>query len=93
MIIGGLFGSITNKYITDSLLPINNTWNLSDKIHTLTIVYLLLLSIYSIYEQRKKLKDNFNQDVFVFLLITISYLNFYFLYYFLFFLIILLLKK
>ncbi len=74
MIIGGLFGSITNKYITDSLLPINNTWNLSDKIHTLTIVYLLLLSIYSIYEQRKKLKDNFNQDVFVFLLIMISYI-------------------
>jgi hypothetical protein len=74
MIIGGLFGSITNKYITDSLLPINNTWNLSDKIHTLTIVYLLLLSIYSIYEQRKKLKDNFNQDVFVFLLIIISYI-------------------
>jgi hypothetical protein len=75
MIIGGLFGSITNKYITDSLLPINNTWNLSDKIHTLTIVYLLLLSIYSIYEQRKKLKDNFNQDVFVFLLIMISYIT------------------
>ena len=74
MIIGGLFGSITNKYITDSLLPINNTWNLSDKIHTLTIVYLLLLSIYSIYEQRKKLKNNFNQDVFVFLLIIISYI-------------------
>jgi hypothetical protein len=74
MIIGGLFGSITNKYITDSLLPINNTWNLSDKIHTLTIVYLLLLSIYSIYEQRKKLKDNFNKDVFVFLLIMISYI-------------------
>lgn len=74
MIIGGLFGSITNKYITDSLLPINNTWNLSDKIHTLTIVYLLLLSIYSIYEQRKKLKDNLNQDIFVFLLIIISYI-------------------
>ena len=66
---------ITNKYITDSLLPINNTWNLSDKIHILTIVYLLLLSIYSIYEQRKKLKDNLKQDVFVFLLIIISYIS------------------
>ena len=82
MIIGGLFGSITNKYITDSLLPINNTWNLSDKIHILTIVYLLLLSIYSIYEQRKKLKDNLKQDVFVFLLITLSYISWiiYFIY-------------
>jgi hypothetical protein len=74
MIIGGLFGSITNKYITDSLLPINNTWNLSDKIHILTIIYLLFLSVYSIYEQRKKLKDNLKQDVFVFLLITLSYI-------------------
>ena len=82
MIIGGLFGSITNKYITDSLLPINNTWNLSDKIHILTIVYLLLLSIYSIYEQRKKLKDNLKQDVFVFLLIILSYISWiiYFIY-------------
>jgi hypothetical protein len=74
MIIGGLFGSITNKYITDSLLPINNTWNLSDKIHILTIIYLLFLSVYSIYEQRKKLKDNLKQDVFVFLLISLSYI-------------------
>ena len=82
MIIGGLFGSITNKYITDSLLPINNSWNLSDKIHTLTILYLLLLSIYSIYEQRKELKDNLKQDVFVFLIVIISYISFiaYFIY-------------
>ena len=75
MIIGGLFGSITNKYITDSLLPINNSWNLSDKIHILTIFYLLFLSVYSIYEQRNNLKDNIKQDVFVFLLIIISYIS------------------
>lgn len=75
MIIGGLFGSITNKYITDSLLPINNSWNLSDKIHILTIFYLLFLSVYSIYEQRNNLKDNIKQDVFVFLIIIVSYIS------------------
>ena len=73
MIIGGLFGSITNKYITDSLLPINNTWDLSDKIHSLTIFYLLLLSLYTIYEQRQKLKDNLNKDLIIFLLTILSY--------------------
>ena len=76
MIIGGLFGSISNKYITDTLLPINNSWNLSDKIHTLTIVYLLLLSIYSIYEQRRNIDDNLKQDVVVFLVIIITYISF-----------------
>jgi len=73
MIIGGLFGSITNKYITDSLLPVNNTWDLSDKIHSLTIFYLFLLSLYTIYEQRKKLKDNLKKDLFIFLFTILSY--------------------
>jgi hypothetical protein len=73
MIIGGLFGSITNKYITDSLLPINNTWDLSDKIHSLSIFYLLLLSLYTIYEQRKKIKDNLKNDTIIFLITIFSY--------------------
>jgi len=74
MIIGGLFGSITNKYITDSFLPINNTWNLSDKIHTLTILYLLFLSLYSIFEQRKNLKDSIINDILIFVSILFSYI-------------------
>ena len=73
MIIGGLFGSITNKYITDSLLPLNNTFDLSDKIHSLTIFYLLLLSLYTIYEQRNKLKDNLKKDIIIFIIIIFSY--------------------
>jgi hypothetical protein len=80
MIIGGLFGSITNKYITDSLLPVNNTWDLSDKIHSLTIFYLLFLSLYTIYEQRKKLKDNLKKDLAIFLITIFSYSIFIFLF-------------
>ena len=73
MIIGGLFGSITNKYITDTLLPINNTWDLSDKIHSITIFYLLLLSLHTIYEQREKLKDNLKKDLIIFMITIFTY--------------------
>ncbi len=73
LIVGGLYGAIANKYITDSFLPINNTWDLSDKIHSLTIFYLLLLSLYSIYEQRKGYADNYKKDLIFFTSILISY--------------------
>jgi hypothetical protein len=73
LIIGGLYGAIANKYITDSFLPINNTWDLSDKIHSLTIFYLLILSLYSIYEQRKGLIDNFKKDLIFFFSLIVSY--------------------
>lgn len=78
IIVGGLFGAITNKYITDSFLPINNIWDLSDKIHTLTIVYLLLISLYTIYEQRNKIKDDIKKDLIFFSIIVISYSLFIF---------------
>jgi hypothetical protein len=56
LIVGGLFGSISNKYVTDNLLPETAILNLSDKIHFLTILYLFLIIILSIIENRFALR-------------------------------------
>ncbi|RXR21626.1 ligand-gated ion channel [Flavobacterium stagni] len=86
LIVGSLFTAIGNKYITESYLPISDSFNLSDKIHLVTFVFIALFSVYAITEQRFKLKDSLKNDFIAFLIstliyfgivvsITISYLN------------------
>lgn len=86
LIVGSLFTAIGNKYITESYLPISDTFNLSDKLHVITFVFIAFFSIYAIYEQRAKLKDNLKKDCLVFLLsilvytIIIAFITFSFVY-------------
>ncbi|HAN38661.1 MAG TPA: hypothetical protein DCQ29_07130 [Chitinophagaceae bacterium] len=58
LIVGGLFGTISNKYITDNILPESTSLNLSDQLHVVTVLFLLFLTIVTIYENRSKLADN-----------------------------------
>ncbi len=48
LILGGLFGVIGNKYITDGLLPEVSELHLSDKLHLTTILYLLVITIITV---------------------------------------------
>lgn len=54
LIVGGVFGAIGNKYITESMLPLSNTFTLSDKLHDLTLLFLVVMTIYAIARQRRK---------------------------------------
>ena len=73
LIVGGLFGTISNKYITDSFLPESTSLNLSDKLHLLTIIYLLIMTIVTIVENRFKLENNAKYEKYMFFGILISY--------------------
>jgi hypothetical protein len=46
--IGALFAAVGNKYVVDSITPSSVYFTLIDKIHGLTIVYILLLVLLSI---------------------------------------------
>lgn len=48
LILGGLFGVIGNKYITDDLLPEVSELHLSDKLHLTTIMYLLVITVITV---------------------------------------------
>jgi len=73
IIVGSLFTTIGNKYISDSNLPLVDSWGLSDQLHFLTILSILLLTIYAIYEQRKVLKDSLKKELILFFIINIIY--------------------
>ena len=73
LIVGSLFTAIGNKYITESYLPISDTFNLSDKLHVITFMFIAFFTIYAIFEQRAKLKDNFKKDYLVFFLSILIY--------------------
>lgn len=74
LIVGSLFTAIGNKYITESYLPISDTFNLSDKLHVITFMFIAFFTIYAIFEQRAKLKDNFKKDYMVFFLSILIYI-------------------
>lgn len=46
--VGGLFASVGNKYIVDSVLPQSTTFTLVDKLHILTFFFLLLCIVLSV---------------------------------------------
>ena len=68
LIVGSLFTTVGNKYVTDEILPIQNSLNLSDKLHLLTILIITLIAAHSIFEQRMKIKDSFRTDLLVYFL-------------------------
>ncbi len=76
LMLASLFASIGNKYITDDALPVQDTLNLSDKLHILTIIFIALFAIWAIYEQRKKLSDNRFIDYTLFISTTVIYFIF-----------------
>jgi len=45
--VGGLFAAIGNKYIIESLLPVSTDFTLVDTLHSITIVFILLIIAYS----------------------------------------------
>jgi hypothetical protein len=67
IIIGALFAAVGNKYITDSNIPIFESFGLSDNLHLITVSGLLMLVVYAIVEQRKKMQDSLKQDFGLFL--------------------------
>jgi hypothetical protein len=73
IIVGSLFTTIGNKYISDSNLPLIDSWGLSDQLHFLTILSILFLTIYAIYEQRKLLKDSLKKELLLFIIINAVY--------------------
>lgn len=73
LIVGSLFTAIGNKYITESYLPISDTFNLSDTLHLITFIFIAFFTTYAIYEQRACLTDNFKKDYFVFFLAIVVY--------------------
>lgn len=75
LIVGSLFTTVGNKYVTDEILPIQNSLNLSDKLHLLTILIITLIAAHSIFEQRMKIKDSLKLDLviyFIFLTVFCS---------------------
>ena len=73
LIVGSLFTTVGNKYVTDDILPIQNVLNLSDKLHLLTIFIITLIATYAILEQRFKLKDSVRNDIMAFSFFTILF--------------------
>jgi hypothetical protein len=65
LIVGSLFTAVGNKYVTDGYLPLSN-FNLSDKLHLLTIVLITLIALFAIVEQRSRIKDNLRLDLTMF---------------------------
>ena len=82
LIVGSLFTTVSNKYITDDILPIQNSLNLSDKMHLLTILVITCIAAYAIFEQRFKLKDSLRNDLIVLVLFIGIFISgiFYFTY-------------
>lgn len=70
LIVGSLFTTVGNKYVTDDILPIQNSLNLSDKLHLFTILIITCIAAYAIFEQRLKVKDSLKTDLLVLLLFS-----------------------
>jgi hypothetical protein len=66
LIVGSLFTTVGNKYVTDDILPIQNVLNLSDKLHLLTIFIITLIATFAILEQRLKLRNSLKNDLIAF---------------------------
>ena len=75
LIVGSLFTTVGNKYVTDGILPIQNSLNLSDKLHFLTILVITLIAAFAIIEQRFKLPNRNKTDFIVFLFFSILFFS------------------
>lgn len=50
--VGGLFGSIGNKYIIDNMLPESSSFSLVDSLHALTFISIFIILAISVYSLR-----------------------------------------
>lgn len=82
--VAGLFAAVGNKYIVDSFLPSTVMATLTDKIHNMTFVLLLLSILFSVITLRIRRKGSSERlamrlDVafFVLLLLTYIVINYY----------------
>lgn len=66
LIVGSLFTAIGNKYISDGMLPFSGTFNLSDSLHMLTFVFITIMALYAVIEQRYKIDRSKKWDMFIF---------------------------
>jgi hypothetical protein len=78
LIVGSLFTSIGNKYITDEMLPVSSNFNLSDRIHMLTFIFITIIALFSIFEQRYKIQLSKKFDFVLFFSTLAFYLSFVF---------------
>ena len=76
LIVGSLFTAIGNKYITDDLFPMSGNFNLSDRIHLLTFVFITLMAFLAIIEQRYRIIMSRKMDLILFFGVLCCYLIF-----------------
>lgn len=74
LIVGALFTVVGNKYITDSYLPIQDSLNLSDILHFVTIGFITFYAAFAIAEQRLKKNDSIKADWGISILSTLFYI-------------------
>jgi len=79
--VGGLFASVGNKYIIDSILPETTSFTLVDSLHSLTFLFILFIiaaNAYSLILDRRGRRNNarsFNKSAGKVILITYFFLN------------------
>jgi len=66
LIVGSLFTAIGNKYISDGMLPFSGSFNLSDSLHMLTFIFITIMAIYAVLEQRYHIDRSKRWDMFIF---------------------------
>jgi hypothetical protein len=71
--VGGLFASIGNKYIVDSIVPPSNESTLLDYLHNVTFIYILIIIIISVVSLRLYESDSGNNTAMSQRLDKISY--------------------
>jgi hypothetical protein len=82
--VGSLFAVIGNKYIIDSTLPESNTFTLVDTLHGITLFYIFLVMVSSVYtlnlikSGKPSKADKHNRIVGWLLLLLYLVLNFWF---------------
>lgn len=80
--VGGLFTTISNKYIVDSIVPTNHEFTMLDWIHTLTLLTIFIIigiSLYSlnVYDNRKTngIQLSAKIDIWSLIIVFISYVT------------------
>lgn len=73
LIVGSLFTAIGNKYISDSVLPVSGGFNLSDTLHLITFIFITIMSLNAVIEQRYKIDRNRKIDLWIFVSVLIIY--------------------
>jgi hypothetical protein len=84
--VGSLFAVVGNKYIIDSSLPETNTFTLVDTLHGITLFYILIVILSSVYSlrliktDRMKSAERSNRNTAVLSLVIYILLNTWFIY-------------